>query len=44
MSSDHSWDRAKYPAANTDYPLGPEQAVPEDTDNIYYSFSLRNAS
>lgn len=44
MSKDHSWDRTKYPAANTDYPLGPEHALPEDTDNLYNTFSLNKAS
>ena len=44
MSKDHSWDRAKYPAANADYPLGPEQALPDDTENSYDSFSLKKAS
>lgn len=44
MSKDHSWDRTKYPAADTDYPLGPEHALPEDTDNLYNTFSLNKAS
>lgn len=44
MSKDHSWDRAKYPAANADYPLGPEQALPDDPGNSYDSFSLKKAS
>ena len=44
MSKDHSWDRTKYPAADTDYPLGSEHALPEDTDNLYNTFSLNKAS
>ena len=44
MSKDHSWDRANFPVANTDYPLGDEHALPEDTDSVYSTFSLNKAS